>query len=85
MSFDIPIKEICESIQKRKAKRVGLQIPEGLKTRAVGIADELREKTGAEVIIFADPCYGACDTRDTDAERFNLDMIVHLGHDEWAL
>jgi 2-(3-amino-3-carboxypropyl)histidine synthase len=31
-------------------------------------------------IISADPCYGACDIAETEAEALGADLIVHFGH-----
>jgi len=46
---------------KQKPKLIAVQIPEGLKTRALEIADKIEKNSGAEVVTFADPCFGACD------------------------
>jgi 2-(3-amino-3-carboxypropyl)histidine synthase len=59
---------------------VGLQVPEGLKRAAPGIAKQIRDQTGAEVIISGDPCYGACDI--DMALCGEVDIMLHLGHSE---
>jgi 2-(3-amino-3-carboxypropyl)histidine synthase len=59
---------------------VGLQVPEGLKRAAPGIAKQIRDQTGAEVIISGDPCYGACDIDMALCEE--VDLMLHLGHSE---
>jgi len=64
------------------AKRVLLQLPEGIMMRAIEIADAL-EKKGIDVILSAEPCYGACDLRIAEAKLCNADLIVHLGHNEF--
>ena len=53
-----------------------LQIPDGLKTKALEIADEL----GGDVIISCEACYGACDIKEDEAKRLGCDKIVHYGH-----
>jgi 2-(3-amino-3-carboxypropyl)histidine synthase len=68
----------AEQIRRRGAKIVGLQVPEGLKRAAFEIARQMREQTGAEVIISGDPCYGSCDI-DT-ALCSDVDLMIHLGH-----
>lgn len=80
MEYDFETDRVVEQILESKAKRVGLQFPEGLKENAVAIAAELEEKTGAEVVIFSDPTYGACDLHKGQAERLGLDLLVHYGH-----
>jgi len=83
MEYDFELDRVCEEIKKRKAKLVGLQFPEGFKTRALGIAEEIEARTGCATAIFADPCYGACDTRNDEAKRLGLDLIFQFGHDEF--
>ncbi len=59
--------------------RILLQVPEGLKSKATEIAAKL-EKEGNEVIISAEPCYGACDLKVAEARMLGCDRIVHYGH-----
>jgi 2-(3-amino-3-carboxypropyl)histidine synthase len=67
-------------VRKSGAKRVGLQAPEGLKRAMPAVAGMIARKTGAEVIISGDPCYGACDI---DMELLgHVDLLLHLGHAE---
>ena len=83
MNYDFEIDRIVKEIKKAKAKVVGLQFPEGLKTRAVSVAREIEGKTGCTTVIFADPCYGACDTKGLEAEKLGVDIIFQFGHDEF--
>ncbi|MBI5347299.1 MAG: diphthamide biosynthesis enzyme Dph2 [Candidatus Aenigmarchaeota archaeon] len=76
------IEELLEIINTRKLKKVFLQLPDGLKRKAIEIADELNKKN-IEVIISADPCYGACDLRIKEAEMAGCDLIVHVGHNKF--
>ncbi len=59
--------------------RVLLQFPEGLKQKALEIAEEL-EKKGDKVFLSASACYGACDIAFGQAEAVHADKIVHYGH-----
>ena len=79
LGFDFEEDRIKQEIIKLSAKRVLLQMPEGLKPEAPKIA-KIVEKTGALAIISADPCYGACDIAVTEAEGLGVDLIVHFGH-----
>ena len=56
-----------------------LQVPEGLKGKVLHISQEL-EKAGNEVLISCEPCYGACDLRDSEAKRLGCGKIIHYGH-----
>jgi len=79
-SYDFELEKIKELIKNRDARRVGLQLPEGLKTVAIDIASEITKDTGAEVIISGSSCYGACDV-DEKLERI-VDILFHFGHSE---
>ncbi|RLI92076.1 MAG: hypothetical protein DRO89_02790 [Candidatus Altiarchaeales archaeon] len=80
LDYDFEVNRILKEIKKSGAKLIGLQFPEGLKKYAVGIAKEIEEKSNATVIIFTDPTYGACDTKEKQSELLGLDLIVHFGH-----
>lgn len=68
-------------VRRSTAKRILLQVPEGLKIRVQEIAEEF-ERTGVEVLIGCDPCFGACDIRGDEARRLGCDLIVHVGHSD---
>jgi 2-(3-amino-3-carboxypropyl)histidine synthase len=71
---------ILEEIKKRGAKRVLLQMPEGLKPIGFNLARSLESKTGTEVFVSGDPCYGACDLALYPKEHVEADLLVHVGH-----
>lgn len=77
--FDFEEELIKQEIVKLGAKRVLLQMPEGLKPEGPSLV-KIIEKTGALPIISADPCYGACDLATAEAESLGIELIVHLGH-----
>ncbi len=77
-SYDFELERIKTEIKERGARRVGLQLPEGLKTVAIDIAGEISKDTGAEVIISGNSCFGACDI-DEKLEKV-VDLLFHFGH-----
>jgi len=80
-TFNLEEKRLKEEISKRRAKRVLIQLPEGLKTEGPRLAT-IVEKAGALAVVSVDPCYGACDLATLDAESLDADLIVHYGHTE---
>ncbi|MEM0372456.1 MAG: diphthamide biosynthesis enzyme Dph2 [archaeon] len=72
MKYDFEIKRINAELKKRKAKRVLIQLPEGLKKYAKEIMDGIN----AECVLSADPCFGACDLMRVS----ECDVTVHFGH-----
>jgi len=77
--YDIDLAPAEKEIKERGAGVVALQVPEGLKTRAIDIAGELEKRTGCVVILSADPCFGACDLA-LDTGRLGAEVLVHVGH-----
>jgi 2-(3-amino-3-carboxypropyl)histidine synthase len=77
--FDFEEERVKQEILKLGAKRVLIQLPEGLKPEAPRLA-KIVEKFGALPIVSADPCYGACDLATVEAESLGVDLIVHYGH-----
>ncbi|MFU8767891.1 MAG: diphthamide biosynthesis enzyme Dph2, partial [Candidatus Methanoperedens sp.] len=61
----------------------GVQFPEGLKRQAFRIAGIIEEKTGADVIISGNPCFGACDIDTALAAK--VDMLFHFGHSQMGV
>jgi 2-(3-amino-3-carboxypropyl)histidine synthase len=81
--FDFEEETIKREIARVGAKRVLLQLPEGLKPEGPRLA-EIVAQAGALPIISADPCYGACDISVSETESLGADLIVHVGHAEFV-
>jgi 2-(3-amino-3-carboxypropyl)histidine synthase len=77
--FDFEEERVKQEILKLGAKRVLIQLPEGLKPEATRLA-KIIEKLGTLPIVSADPCYGACDLATVEAENLGVDLIIHYGH-----
>lgn len=77
--FDYEEERIKLEINKLGAKRVLIQLPQGLKPEATRIA-KIVEKAGALPMISADPCYGACDIPMNEAQGLGIDLVIHFGH-----
>lgn len=57
-NYNFEIYKSVWRIKEAEAKRVALQMPEGLLMYATTIADIIEEFTGAETVIMADVTYG---------------------------
>jgi len=73
----IQLSEIITELKSRNAKRVAVQLPEGLKRKAAKISATLKNE-GFEVLVSGDACWGACDL-SLDALAW-ADVLVHIGH-----
>lgn len=82
VDYDLELEKAIKTINKEKAKKVLIQLPDGLKNRATEIADILEKQTKAKILIWFDTCYGACDL-PLETERLGIDLIIQFGHSVW--
>lgn len=76
--FDLKLGHVAAWIKDGGYSSVAIQLPEGLRVRAVEISDVLSRETGTDVIILGDPCYGACDLYT--GYHSIAEALVHFGH-----
>jgi len=81
--YEIDIEKIVNNIKKNKAKIVLLQFPEGMKSYAQKITDEIENKSKCNCLIWMGSCFGACDL-PIEVERLGVEMIIHFGHSPWG-
>ncbi|KAI9142717.1 putative diphthamide synthesis protein-domain-containing protein [Paraphysoderma sedebokerense] len=82
-NYNFEIHKTIHQIQKFGAKRVALQMPEGLLMFACTIADILESYVpfaNVETLIMGDVTYGACCIDDYTARALDCDFMVHYGH-----
>lgn len=79
-NYNFEIHKSIWRIKEAKAKRVALQMPEGLLMYATTIADIIEDFTDAETVIMADVTYGACCIDDYTAKALDADFLIHYGH-----
>jgi 2-(3-amino-3-carboxypropyl)histidine synthase len=78
--FDVNLEKYTRIIDENDYKNILLQVPEGLKTNYYKIVDFIEERTNANIIISADPCFGACDIPNYELKSLDIDLILHIGH-----
>jgi 2-(3-amino-3-carboxypropyl)histidine synthase len=81
MEYDLELEKAVSEIKKQKAKKVCIQLPEGLKPKAKEIADEIEAKTNAVVLIWMGSCFGACDIPEHIEKE--ADLLIQWGHSGW--
>jgi 2-(3-amino-3-carboxypropyl)histidine synthase len=77
--YNLEIDRIVEEINTANAKKVCIQLPDGLKPFAAKIVSELKTKTNTEIFLWASSNYGACDI-PFYLDKFEFDLLVNLGH-----
>ncbi|KAG7891560.1 hypothetical protein KL936_001503 [Ogataea polymorpha] len=79
-NYNFEIHKTVWNVRKNNAKRVCLQMPEGLLIYSMVIADIIEQFCNAEVLVMGDVSYGACCIDDYTARALDCDMIVHYAH-----
>ena len=82
MDYNMEIETAVEKINANSARKVLIQLPDGLKPRAKEIQEEIESQTNAKAFIWLGSCFGACDV-PYYTERIGIDMIIQWGHSEW--
>jgi 2-(3-amino-3-carboxypropyl)histidine synthase len=81
--YDLELDRTAREIIKAKAKRVLIQLPDGLKPNAQEIVLFLQKKTKAEILIWGGSAFGACDI-PIETKNLGVDFLVHYGHSQWV-
>jgi 2-(3-amino-3-carboxypropyl)histidine synthase len=71
-------------VKELDAKRVLLQLPDGMRPFAVQLVEAINSSTGANVFLSGNSCYGACDISIDQARGLGVDLIVHYGHTQYV-
>lgn len=79
-NYNFEIHKTIWNIKKHNAKRVALQMPEGLLIYSLIISDILENFCGVETVVMGDVSYGACCIDDYTARALDCDLIVHYAH-----
>ncbi len=76
--------DIVKRVKETGAKRIFLQVPEGLKTGVLELSESL-DRQGIRVFVSVERCYGACDLRDHEALLLGCDLLLHIGHSDLGI
>lgn len=79
-NYNFEIHKTIWRIRQTNAKRVALQMPEGLLMFAITICDIIEKFTDADTVIMGDVTYGACCIDDYAGRALGVDFLVHYGH-----
>eukprot|EP00171_Calliarthron_tuberculosum_P006186 IDg6186t1 len=80
-NYSFEIHKTVWRVRTAAARRVALQLPEGLVRFACIISDILRRHAGGvSTVVLGDVTYGACCVDDLSAAALGCDFLVHYGH-----
>jgi 2-(3-amino-3-carboxypropyl)histidine synthase len=80
--YTFNVSELYSWVNSNNYKFIGFQFPEGLRKQGVELIRRIEPELGVNVIILADPCFGACDVNLSMLESLGIDALVHFGHAE---
>lgn len=80
--FELELEKAADEIKNQGAKRVLIQLPDGLKHKAEKVVDFLSDKTDAEIFIWFGACFGACDL-PMGLEPLKIDLMIQWGHNRY--
>lgn len=81
--YDLSLDEIILQIKESGARRVLIQLPDGLKPEAERIQRHVAAALpGTELFFWSGSCFGACDI-PLGIDRLGFDLLLHLGHAAW--
>ena len=78
--YNFEVAKTVLKVRAARARRVGLQLPEGLLLFACALADLIAHFTGADCVVLGDVTYGACCVDDLGAAALGVELLVHYGH-----
>lgn len=80
-NYNFEIHKTIHRIRSSAAKKIALQMPEGLLLFATTISDILTQFCpGASTLIMGDVTYGACCIDDYTARALGCDILIHYAH-----
>ena len=82
--YDLELDRVIKKIKDMEAKRVLLQLPDGMRPFAVQMVNAINMGTDAKVFLSGNSCYGACDISIDQARSLAVDLIVHYGHTQYV-
>jgi len=79
--YDLELEQVLLEIKKTKAKKVLIQLGEGLKPRAIEIQEYLESKDECKIYFWLNSCYGKCDIPEIiDNKNNDFDILIQFGH-----
>jgi diphthamide biosynthesis enzyme Dph1/Dph2-like protein len=81
--YDLELEKLAKDIASKNAKKVLIQLGEGLKPRAIEIQEQLESKLGnsCQIYFWLNSCYGKCDIPEIiDSKKNDFDLLIQFGH-----
>jgi len=82
MDYDLELDRLYSEIERNNAKKILIQLPDGLKPYANTIQEEVKNRFDSQVVFWAGSCFGACDA-PIHVRNLGFDLLVQFGHAPW--
>jgi 2-(3-amino-3-carboxypropyl)histidine synthase len=83
-NYDFEIDTIVKFLRETRAKKVLLQLPEGLQICAPEIMQSIKSRfEELEIVLSQNPSFGSCLVDEYAALELGADAIIHIGHVEY--
>lgn len=80
-NYNFEVHKSVWQLRKYGAKRVALQLPEGLIRYGTALSDIFRiHAGGVQTVLLGEVTYGACCIDDVTAAQLGCDFLIHYGH-----
>jgi 2-(3-amino-3-carboxypropyl)histidine synthase len=79
-NYNFELQKLIQRVRTSGAKRVSLQLPEGLFRFAPILADAVQTFAGAQALVMGDVTYGACCVDDFGAALNRSELLIHFAH-----
>ncbi|MCX8208515.1 MAG: diphthamide biosynthesis enzyme Dph2 [Sulfolobales archaeon] len=81
--YELDMGRVVRAVLESRARRILVQLPEGLKRHYPALLKCIKERVGLDVEVYLDasPAYGSCliDLESTGS----YDLVLHVGHDPY--
>lgn len=78
--YEFDLGRVVSWVKENGFRTVGIQLPDGLRTKHKRLAEAIEERTEAMTVFIAEPCFGACDLADERVKAMGVDGLIHIGH-----
>ncbi|MEM4638006.1 MAG: hypothetical protein QXK76_03240 [Candidatus Woesearchaeota archaeon] len=82
--YDLELEKVVNEIRRRNAKKILIQLGEGLKPRAIEIQNYIEsamKDDAPEIYFWLNSCYGKCDIPEIlNTKNNDIDLLIQFGH-----
>ena len=80
--YDLELEKVSSKIHSSGAKKVLIQLGEGLKPRSLEIQEYIQKNNPrCQIYFWLNSCYGKCDVPEIlDSKKNDFDLLIQFGH-----